>query len=150
METWREVIDWPQYSVSSEGRIRNNRKQKLLNPSLDSKGYKKISVGAAKDRKTLWIHREIAKCFLENPTNLPIIDHINRNRQDNRIENLRWVTYSDNQVNRDYINNSTGERCIYKHGHRFVVMIRRKGYPRIQQYFSTLGEAKIFRDSIIV
>ena len=45
-------------------------------------------------------HRIVAQQFIPNPNNLPFIDHINRNRADNRIENLRWVSNSENQRNK--------------------------------------------------
>jgi len=45
------------------------------------------------------IHRLIAINFIPNPENLPCIDHINRVKTDNRIENLRWVTHRDNMCN---------------------------------------------------
>ena len=51
------------------------------------------------NRRTYLKHRIIALQFIDNPNNLPSIDHINHNRQDNRIENLRWVTTSDNNRN---------------------------------------------------
>lgn len=51
--------------------------------------------------KDYYIHRLIAECFIDNPDNKPMIDHINRNRTDNRIENLRWVTQQENQNNKD-------------------------------------------------
>lgn len=42
------------------------------------------------------IHRLVAMSFLPNPNNKPEVDHINRNKADNRVENLRWVTTKEN------------------------------------------------------
>ena len=47
----------------------------------------------------LLVHRIVAQLFIPNPENKPCVDHINCNKQDNRIENLRWVTYSENMMN---------------------------------------------------
>ena len=45
------------------------------------------------------IHRAVAELFIPNPENKPCIDHINTNKHDNKTENLRWVTYSENMLN---------------------------------------------------
>jgi len=53
-------------------------------------------------KKTYNIHKIIAELFIENPDNKPCVDHINRNRKDNRVENLRWATYSENNLNTEF------------------------------------------------
>ena len=45
------------------------------------------------------VHKLVARAFIPNPENKPVIDHINGNRADNRIENLRWVTQKENVNN---------------------------------------------------
>jgi hypothetical protein len=52
------------------------------------------------------IHRLVASVFLENPDNLPTVDHINRNREDNHVSNLCWATHSEQNQNQDYSNRS--------------------------------------------
>lgn len=59
-------------------------------------GYKVIVISG----KRYKVHRLIAETFLENPDNLPIIDHIDRNPSNNDISNLRWATYKTNMLNR--------------------------------------------------
>ena len=55
------------------------------------------------------VHRLIAKMFIPNPYNLPNIDHINHNKTDNRLENLRWVSQRDNNRNMSMsIKNTSG------------------------------------------
>jgi hypothetical protein len=61
-----------------------------------SHGYPTVKINGKDQRK----HRLIALQFIPNPNNLPEVDHINHNRVDNRIENLRWVTSSENKFNK--------------------------------------------------
>lgn len=74
------------------------RKEKILKPSL-SHGYWKIGLQIAQyQRKVYKIHRLLALTFIPNPLNKPCINHINSIKNDNRLENLEWVTYSENTI----------------------------------------------------
>lgn len=58
-------------------------------------GYKRVKYKG----KTYSVHRLIAEAFLQNPDNKPTVDHINRNRSDNRISNLRFATSQEQREN---------------------------------------------------
>ena len=76
----------------------NKRVVKVGNAGI---GYNSVCL----NRKKYLLHRIIAQQFLPNPNNLSDVDHINHDKQDNRIENLRWITSSGNGMNRTSYNN---------------------------------------------
>ena len=76
--------------------IRNKRTGKILKESIKDNGYYYVHLNRMRYVK----HRLIAKQFIPNPNNLPCVDHINHNRIDNHISNLRWVSSSDNNKNK--------------------------------------------------
>ena len=84
------------------------RKEKLLKPFINTHGYKRITLCKNGKKKYYLIHRLIGIHFIPNPENLPCIDHINRDKKDNRIENLRWYSQRDNIINSEYVDKRKG------------------------------------------
>lgn len=111
---WKK-IDGSLFEVSSTGLIRRIGKDSVLKPGVDAGGYYIIPVHYEDGtRKTKRLHRLIAGAFIPNPEGLPEVDHINRNRTDNTVENLRWVSKSKNQWNKGtQKNNTTGFTGIH-------------------------------------
>lgn len=91
---WRKIAGRQNYSVNDCGDIRNDKTGRILKLHLGTAGYYQVMLG----RKTvpLYVHRLVASAFLDNPSNLPQVDHINGDKTDNRAENLRWVSVSEN------------------------------------------------------
>src|SRR5210317_1041577 len=87
------------YKVNRKGDVWSCKRKRLLKPELNTRGYYRIVLCKDGKAKKYSIHRLIAINFIPNPENLPCIDHINRVRSDNRIENLRWITHKDNSYN---------------------------------------------------
>ena len=135
METWKKVEEFPQYEVSDLGRVRMAKGKKEVKGTLSSDGY--IAIG----RKALASHRLIAKTFIDNPENKPYVDHINGVRNDNRIENLRWATNSENQANRKLVGGSSKYKGVVKVGNSWRArVVKNKTTFSIGRY-KTEGEA---------
>jgi hypothetical protein len=98
-EEWKVIDAYPNYEISSHGRIRN--KKKLLTPSLKNGYYTIKLANGLPTRKTTTIHRLVALAFVENanPLMYKIIDHIDRDTTNNKSSNLRWCNISQNSQN---------------------------------------------------
>ena len=119
MVEWKSVGGYENmYEVSSDGRVRsldrivtdktpakNPRKRlfkgkEIIGQSVNHMGHLCISLhGESRKREKQLIHRLVAKEFVPNPENKPVVDHIDGNPQNNSVENLRWVRYNENNAN---------------------------------------------------
>lgn len=84
------------YEVNRSGSVLSKRNGRLLSPTIDRYGYEKVTlcVGGKSFYRT--IHRLVAMTFIDNPFNLPTVNHINEIKTDNRVENLEWVDVATN------------------------------------------------------
>lgn len=96
-EKWINIKDFENYRISSRGDIKNKKNKKLV-PHKKSNGYLTITLSKNGFTKTFYIHRLVAECFIENKNNKPCVNHKDGVRSNNNIENLEWVTYSENSI----------------------------------------------------
>lgn len=89
------------YAATEDGQIWSYRRQRFLKPSINGGGYLKVALCKDGNPKTYHVHRLIALTYISNPDNLPEIDHIDRDKLNNSIKNLRWVSRRENVLNRD-------------------------------------------------
>ena len=89
------------YKVSNLGRIlslnyRNTGKSELMTPFDSGDGYLKVQLWKNGKYKICRVHRLVAETFLENPENLPEVNHIDEDKTNNRVDNLEWKSHRDN------------------------------------------------------
>lgn len=97
---WKDVVGFEGlYEVSCSGEIRNKKNGQLLNGGTIKKGYKRISLRKDKMTYQFLVHRIVAEAFIPNPDQKKFIDHVNTIASDNRVENLRWCDYAENNNN---------------------------------------------------
>lgn len=98
-----EIPGFPWYMVNRAGVIFSKKKNRPLKQRLTKFGYLKVCLYRGGERVEMMAHRAVALTFLENPDNLPQINHKNENRTDNRVDNLEWCTpsYNINYGNRN-------------------------------------------------
>lgn len=90
------IKDFPNYSISEDGIVINNRTGRVLKGGLDSDGYLQVTLCDKGRRRSCKVHREVALTFLPNPEDLPVVNHIDGIKLNNVHANLEWCTISHN------------------------------------------------------
>lgn len=94
--TWIKLKRNNNYSIDELGRVRNDQTGHIKEPFKNKRnGYWIVDLYKNNRSEKVPVHRLLCEAFLPNPENKPTVDHINGDRENNSLENLRWATYSE-------------------------------------------------------
>jgi len=99
MEEWHTIQEFPNYDVSNLGNIKNITSEKILKPTVKS-GYYQVSLVNNENKQNFKVHRLVALAFIENPENKSDVNHKDKNKLNNNLSNLEWMTRRENNIHR--------------------------------------------------
>ncbi len=101
----KQINGFPNYIICSDGTVYRDGVSVRQHPN--GRGYNFVFLNKDGERKNARVHRLVAEAFIPNPESLPVVNHKNCNKLDNRVENLEWVSYRENSQH--YLKTTTRE-----------------------------------------
>lgn len=163
-EIWKDVVGYEGfYKVSSLGRVKRvngitshgHRRCEKIIKQAHSGAYPRTCLSRNGKVKSICTHRLVALAFIPNPENKPQVNHINANKTDNRVENLEWVTSSENCLHAVkmglYIDQKGQKNPFAKLTTEDVLFIKQKlkegvsTYRIHKKFFPTIGIVTIYK-----
>jgi hypothetical protein len=142
-----EIEGYANYLIYEDGSVYSKKTKKFRKLSVHVEGYLKINLCKDGKAKHFLVHRLVAKHYIPNPHNYEQVDHIDRDKSNNHLYNLRWVNQSMNQQNRDVRSDNKLEiKNISPHsksGYSFEKKINGKRHGK---WFKTLEEAIEYKE----
>ena len=92
MEEWKIIKEFPKYEVSNLGRVRKIKSSKVIFQKNHPAGYKQVTLYKNGKANYRYVHRLVAEAYLDNPNELPFINHKDECKFNNNVNNLEWCT----------------------------------------------------------
>lgn len=143
MEVWKDIEGFEgRYQISNLGNVMSlNYMAKgyaaLLTPKINNKGYAWVDLWRNNKSHPLQVHRLVAQAFLNNPDNLPFVNHKDENPLNNNVSNLEWCTP---QYNAQYSINLHPERSKWREGRKHRGFGAYKHTKKVRQIDISSGE----------
>tara|TARA_R110001606_G_scaffold24873_7_gene81721 strand:- start:90 stop:584 length:495 start_codon:yes stop_codon:yes gene_type:complete len=123
----KTIVEFPNYFISDKGVVRNLKSKKVRKPFISDNGYVRIPLFKNNKRCTRALHRVLAISFIPNPNDMPFINHLDGDKQNNDISNLEWCDRSRNM----------------KHAHELGLVKGQTGAKGSKNGSSKLNEDKV-------
>lgn len=152
MEEWKTITDYDNYQISNLGNVKNKKTNKLLTPYINSSGYYGVQLCKNGKHKNFIIHRLIAIAFIPNPNNYPVIDHKDKNLLNNSLNNLRWVSISQNSYNKKVNCKTSKYRGVKwsKQNNKFIITIYINKKPKYIGLSNTEEEGALLFNNFVI
>ncbi len=113
-EKWKIISENKKYEVSNLAQIRNEKTKRILKKQVTEEGYEIIGLFYKKKQKQHRVHRLVALAFIPNPNDFPEVNHKDKNRANNRVENLEWATPSMNMKHSYETGRNSNKRPVWR------------------------------------
>lgn len=99
---WKNIPNWENYQINELGEVKNIKTNKLIIGDINNAGYSRICLYNNRFKQRFYRHRLVAELFILNPNNLPEVNHIDGNKQNNYKTNLEWCSriYNEREAHR--------------------------------------------------
>ena len=143
IEIWKPIDGFDGYEVSSFGKVRSYRKRGSRSAMYNEprliksrpfkthcKEYSKVNLMVGGAAKSALVHRLVAKAFIENTEDKPQVHHVDNDGLNNKVDNLDWVTNSENQLHRTDWRRPSGYKYVYKDRSMWRAYNKRLGFSK--------------------
>ena len=148
--SWHDLIDFEDtYEICDEYpyTIRKKSTGREIKETLNNDGYYSICLNLNGKQKHFQKHRIIAKQFIPNPDNLSLIDHKNRDKTDNHIINLRWLSKSGNSKNKSSSHGVEYVYINYDEAPRDLIIVTDYGNHEFVDYYYSPSNELFYYDN---
>ncbi len=94
-EEWKDIPEYDLYQASNQGRIRNRKSKRIISSVPKGNGYVHVTIRNNGKYTCPSVHKLVALAFLPNDEKKPTVNHKDKNRSNNNVENLEWATHSE-------------------------------------------------------
>ena len=146
-----EIQNYPNYLIYNDGRVQNKKTKRFLKCGTYKTGYKYVVLCKGDGtKKNHSIHRLVCIHYIENLNNYEFVDHIDRDKSNNNISNLRWCNKSQNELNKSLFKNNKlkiKNICRQDNGFMFKKIINGKIYRKC---FVNLDDAIKYKNNFFL